>query len=240
MAPDGRDFIHGLATGALAMGTGKAVARAPASADPKARPKTDRRLFGRTGRKVSVPGLGLGSAFTKPYGKERETGQMGKIGRGAVKAARRAEEQELIKGFGVTGHSSPDILMECIKRFRPDAVLTIFPASRPDKGRYEDELLPLARKHKMGVIAMKAIRRDRQSDLKGTDLIRYAMSLKGVHTTIVGLDTIAHLDENAAMATGFKPLKSRQRAAITREAQLALGNYPAPWDMPGYTDGVVV
>jgi len=42
------------------------------------------------------------------------------------------------------------------------------------------------------------------------------------------------------MATGFKPLKSRQRAAITREVQLALGNYPAPWDMPGYSDGVIV
>ena len=60
------------------------------------------------------------------------------------------------------------------------------------------------------------------------------------YSTIVGLDTIAHLDENAAMAAGFKPLKSRQRAAITREVQLALGNYPAPWDMPGYSDGVIV
>jgi len=322
MAPDRRDFIRGLATGTLALGTGKAVAQAPAATKPAPSAEVDRRLLGQTGKEVSILGLGLGSAFTKPYGKDRETGQklllralahgvnywdtaraydpseqiigevvkgvrdqvflvsksgnrtydgfmrdletslrnlqtdhldlyhlhnfdpkkdksLRKIERGAVKAARKAKEQGLIRGFGVTGHSSPDILMECIRRFRPDAVLTIFPASRPDKGRYEDELLPLARRHKMGVIAMKAIRRDRQSDLKGSDLIRYAMSLKGVCTTIVGLDTIAHLDENAAMATGFRPLKSRQRAAITREVQLALGNYPAPWDMPGYTDGVV-
>jgi predicted aldo/keto reductase-like oxidoreductase len=86
---------------------------------------------------------------------------------------------------------------------------------------------------------MKMIRRDRQSDLKGTDLIRYAMSLQGVHVANVGLDTIQHLDENAAMATKFVPLKSRQRAAISSQVQLALGDYPAPWDMPGYRDGMI-
>jgi aryl-alcohol dehydrogenase-like predicted oxidoreductase len=322
MAPDRRDFLRGVATGALALGTGKAIAQeAPAEEVPKG--KVDQREFGTSGRKVSIFGLGLGSAFTQPYAKDHETGQklllralehginywdtaraygpseqiigpvvkdvrdriflvsktgdrtydgfmreletslrnlqtdhldlyhlhnfdpkrdkdLGKIENGAVKAARKAKEEGIIGHFGVTGHTDPGILMECIKRFGPDAILTIFPAGRPSNGRYEDELLPLALEKKVVVIAMKALRRARESDLKPTDLIRYTMSTKGITTAIVGLDTAAHVDENALLATDFKPLKNRQRAAISRQVQLALGNYPAPWDMPGYRDGAIV
>lgn len=324
MPTDRRNFLRGIATGALAIGAGQAMGQGTTPAAPAGMflPKADRRVLGRTGADVSILGLGLGSAFTTPYAKDREAGQklllralgygvnywdtarvygpseeiigpvlkdvrervfmvsksgsrtydgfmrdletslrnlqtdhldlyhlhnfdpkvdqdLGEVEEGAIRAARKAKEQGMIRSFGVTGHTSPDILMDCIKRFDPDAILTIFPASRPDNGRYEDELLPLAREHKMGVIAMKTIRRDRQSDLKGTDLIRYAMSLPDVHVTIVGLDTIQHLDENAAMATKFVPLKGRQRAALSRQVQLAVGDYPAPWDMPGYRDGML-
>src|SRR5271165_2029110 len=77
---------------------------------------------------------------------------------GAVRAARDAKDQKIIRAFGITGHASAALLIECIKRFDPDTVLTIFLAMRPDKGRYEDELLPLARSRNVVVIGMKAIR----------------------------------------------------------------------------------
>lgn len=321
MSTDRRDFLRGIATGALALGTVPALAQnAPENAPAQ---KVQRRAFGKLGDEVSILGLGLGSAFTTPYGKDREAGQklllrafelgvnfwdtarpygpsevmiapalkgirkqvflvsksgsrdydgflrdletslrnlqtdyldlylvhnlepkkdtdLDQIENGAVRAARKAKEQGLIRGFGMSGHTEPDILMAAIRRWEPDAVLTIFPASRPNNGRYEDELLPLARERNMGVMAMKALRRDRQSDLKGTDLVRYPMSLPGIHTTLVGLDTLEHLEMNAAMASQFTPLGNRQRAAISREVQQTLGSYPAPWNTPGYRDGVPV
>ena len=91
----------------------------------------------------------------------------------------------------------------------------------------------------MGVIAMKAVRRARETDWPAPQLIRYAMSLPGVATTIVGLDSIAHLDENAAMAGSFEPLTSDQMAEMSRivKGDLA-GLGTAPWDRPGYQDGV--
>jgi len=58
----------------------------------------------------------------------------------------------LYLGFGITGHASAGLMVECIKRFDPDTVLTFFLATRPDNGRYENELLPLARSRKIGVI----------------------------------------------------------------------------------------
>ena len=161
---------------------------------------------------------------------------LGKIEQGAVKAARELKEQGVIGGFGVTGHSGAEILINAINMWHPDAVLTIFPADRPDNGRYEDELLPLAREKNMAVIAMKTVRQARESDLKGSDLVRYAMSLDGVCTAIVGLDTLAHLQENAQMATGFKPMDASARSATSEQVRLALSDQAAPWDRPGYDD----
>ena len=156
---------------------------------------------------------------------------------GAVKAQLKLREQKAIRFIGVTGHSGAAILIDAIKRWDPDCVLTTFPCNRPDNGRYEDELLPLARERKMGVIAMKTVRHAKETDLKGTDLIRYAMSLEGVATAIVGLDTKAHLTENAAMASAFKPMDRAQRTAMTLHAERALAGLIAPWDRIGYRDG---
>ncbi len=158
------------------------------------------------------------------------------VERGAVKAVRELKEQGVVGHFGITGHSGAQVLMDAIKAFDPDAILTTFPADRPDEGRYEDELLPLARERRMGVIAMKTIRHARESDLRGSDLVRYALSLKGVCTAIVGLDTLAHLQENAKMASGFKPMDAQARATMTNQVQMALVGQTAPWDRPGYDD----
>lgn len=160
------------------------------------------------------------------------------IEQGAVKAARKAREQGMIKHFGITGHSGAAILVKAIKAWNPDAILTIYPATRPDHGRYEDDILPLAAETNMGVIAMKCVRHARDADLKGSDLIRYSLSLEGVHTAIVGLDTLAHLNENVAMASTFQPLDATARKRMSDHVQLALAGHPAPWDRPGYEDAV--
>lgn len=159
------------------------------------------------------------------------------IENGAVRAAREAKEQGIIGNFGITGHSGVAILMEGIRRWEPDAILTIFPADRPDNGDYEDKLLPLARAQGMGVIAMKTIRHARNSDLPGPQLIRYAMSLDGISATIVGLDSLAHLKENVAMASAFTPMPADMRVELSQFVQKELASAgPAPWKRPGYND----
>jgi uncharacterized protein len=167
----------------------------------------------------------------------RELANLGAIESGAVRAAREAKDQKVIRGFGVTGHSGAAILIECVKRFDPDVILAIFPATRPDNGRYEDELLPLARGRRIGMIAMKTIRYGRQANLPAKELLRYALSLNGVHAAIVGLDSQAHLNENASIASSFKPMKEADRAELHGRAGRALAGILAPWDHPGYVDG---
>ena len=169
--------------------------------------------------------------------RSHELSNLSGIESGAVRAAREAKNQKMIRAFGVTGHSGAQVLLECIKRFDPDAVLTIFPSTRPDKGRYEDELLPMARARGIGVIAMKTIRYGRQARLPAKELLRYALSLDGVHTAIVGLDSPDRLDENAAVATSFKPMKAAGRFELYRYASSGLAGVAAPWERQGYIDG---
>lgn len=161
-----------------------------------------------------------------------------RIENGALKAVRRLQNEKVIGHFGISGHSGAGILMEAIRRFDPDAVLTVFACTREDDGRYEDELLPLARERDMGVIAMKMVRHARNADLEGRDLIRYALGLPGIHCGVVGLDIEAHLRENLKMATGFKPLSDLESASLCRRAQEALAHVPRPWERPGYRDGL--
>jgi aryl-alcohol dehydrogenase-like predicted oxidoreductase len=313
-----RGFIATAAIGGVA---GLSTAGA-AEAKPKEKP-VDRRVFGRTGKKVSIYGLGLGSAFSNPlagnpdgaaqmleraldfginywdtarsYGMSEELigptlekhrdkvfmvsksrtrtydefmrelemslktlrtdhldayylhnwepkkGDTSPRAReGAFKAALKAKEQGMIKAFGITGHSGADILIDCVKAFDPDAVLTIFPANRPDGGKYEDELLPLCVAKNIGVVAMKTVRHVRNSDEKPTELMRYGMSLPGVSVTIIGTGEVAHVEANAALATNFQSFdkKMRQRFSDKVAVNLPTG-LPQPWDLPGYEDGML-
>ena len=160
------------------------------------------------------------------------------MAKGCHKALLEARDQGLIRHIGVTGHSGPDVLMKAIKRLDPDVVLSTFPCTRPDEGRYETELLPLARERNMGVVAMKCVRRAREAALKGADLVRYSLSLDGVTTAIVGLDQQAHLEQNSAMASTFVPMTEDEQHAMHHQVTDALCGLPAIWDMPGYEDSV--
>lgn len=169
--------------------------------------------------------------------RRHEWANLGAIEAGAVRAAREAKDQKLIGAVGITGHAGAEMLIECIKRFDPDTVLTTFPCTRPDQGRYEDMLLPVARARRMGVIAMKTIRYAREARLPARDLLRYALSLDGVTTALVGLDSPGHLNENARVASGFQPLREGHRAELSENACRALAGMPAPWERAGYVDG---
>lgn len=63
------------------------------------------------------------------------------------------------------------------------------------------------------------------------------ISLDGVSTAIVGLDSSGHLNENATVAIKFKPMQERGRAELSRAAGGALATIPAPWERTGYIDG---
>ena len=223
-----RNFIRRSLFGA-AIGGLLSRAGAASNSDETESRLVDRRRLGRIDAHVSILGLGLGGEFMRGYV-------------GNVEAGHALLESALAQGINYwdTARDYAGILIECMKLFDPDAVLTIFPCTRPDKGRYEDELLPLARSRKIGLIAMKTIRYARQANFPPKEFLRYALSLDGVHTAIVGLDSLAHLNENASVASNFRPMKQSRRDELYQSASRALAGIVAPWDSPGYLDGSVI
>jgi hypothetical protein len=87
---------------------------------------------------------------------------------------------------------------------------------------------------------MKAIRYGRQAKLPATELLRYTLSLDGVHTVVVGLDRLSHLDEDAGVVTGFRSMKAVDRFQLHKNAEGALAEVVPPWEQPGYVDGTLV
>jgi len=53
----------------------------------------------------------------------------------------------------------------------------------------------------------------------------------------VGLDSLNHLNEDAAVATGFRAMKTAERFEFHRNVRTALAGLVPAWEERGYVDG---
>jgi len=138
---------------------------------------------------------------------------------GAIEAFEKARAEKLVRFLGLTGHTDPDVLAAAIRRFPFDALLLAVNAADPHHLPFQKTLLPLAVEKRMGIIGMKIPARGRLlGALTMPEAMRYVLSLP-VSTVIVGVDSIAQLEENVETARGFTPLGPQQLAALERKAE---------------------
>ncbi len=157
---------------------------------------------------------------------------------GAMEALLAMHEQKVVRHLGFTGHYRPDALMECARRHEFDTVLMALNAADPHQFSFRDQLLPMAVEKQMGIIGMKVPARGRilstwtppsieqqkhmwegmvLAPTAGTITMREAMYYTLSHpvsTVIIGVDSIAQLEENVALARGFTPLNGRQMETL--------------------------
>jgi uncharacterized protein len=136
---------------------------------------------------------------------------------GAMEALEQARAEGMVRFLGITGHADPAVLMDGITRFDFDTILlALNPADRYHLP-FMNELLPLANRKGMGVVAMKVPARGRIFREGGITSIRQPLSWvlsQPVSTCIIGCDTVAQLEENVAAAAEFQPLNSAEMSAI--------------------------
>jgi len=158
---------------------------------------------------------------------------------GALEAFQLAREQKMVRFLGLSGHTDPEVLAEAIRRFPFDCVLMAFNAADPHHLPFKKDLLPLAVEKEMGIIGMKIPARGRllstwtppppeqqRGPVKVTrpgtltirEAIRYVLS-HPVSTVILGVDSIAQLEENVAIARAFTPLSAAQMTALEAKAE---------------------
>ncbi len=158
---------------------------------------------------------------------------------GAIEAMHEAREQKMVRFLGVTGHTDPEVLMECLRRSPFDQILMAVNAADPHHLSFQEKLLPMALEKQMGIIGMKIPARGRilstwtpppdahggwEGSAKGPgtlvmkEAMYYVLSLP-VSTVIIGCDTIAQLEENVKLAREFTPLSGEQLAALAAKTQ---------------------
>jgi uncharacterized protein len=160
---------------------------------------------------------------------------------GVVKALVKARDEKIVRFIGFTGHESPAMLKALAERFPFDNVLVALNAADKHHDPFIENFLPVAVEKKMGIVGMKIPARDRIFSHGGIitmkEAMEYVLSLP-VSTIIVGIDTIAELEENVKIAKNFKPLTADQMLAIEEKTKpyytdlqffKNIGTWPAEW-----------
>lgn len=163
---------------------------------------------------------------------------------GVVEALDEAKKQGKVRFVGFTGHKSPAIHLKMLAHQYPfDTVqmpLNCFDATYRS---FEHRILPELRQRGIAGLGMKSLGGDGRPLIQGQvtveEALRYAMSLP-VATTISGIDSVAVLHQNLALARGFQPLSAQQMAALrTRCAPAAADGHLEMYKSTVKYDGAV-
>lgn len=151
---------------------------------------------------------------------------------GVLKALYKLRDEKVTRFIGVTGHESAESMRRAIELFDFDTVLTTFnPTTR--RLLYQRLVLPLARKKKMGILAMKVMGGGLGSlaignPIKNDDvwyhdaaprqaeaamLIRYVLGLP-ISAAVVGMGSLEHLRNNVSAVRDAQSLNKKERKVL--------------------------
>lgn len=136
---------------------------------------------------------------------------------GAIHALRRLKDEGVVSNIGITGHRDPEVLLRGIREHRFDTILMSLNAGDSYYKPFQDELLEEAVSQDLGIIAMKVTavgRIFRDGGLTSMeDALSYVLSFP-VSTAIVGVSTLAELEQNVEIASAFDRLSGSRMEEI--------------------------
>jgi predicted aldo/keto reductase-like oxidoreductase len=137
---------------------------------------------------------------------------------GVIEALDQAKKEGKVRFVGFTGHKDPAIHLKMLSYNYPfDTVqlpLNVFDASFRS---FEQQVLPELSKRGIAAIGMKSLSGNGDAVKKGIftaqEALRYAMSLP-VATTVSGIESLAVLRQNLAIARGLQPMTTTEMQAL--------------------------
>jgi uncharacterized protein len=137
---------------------------------------------------------------------------------GAIEALEQAKRQGKTRYVGFTGHKDPAIHLNMLGHNFPfDAVQMPLNCFDGTYHSFERQVLPVVNRRGMAGLGMKSLGGGAQPIMHGIvtveEALRYAMSLP-VATTISGIDSLAVLHQNLAIARGFRPMTGQEMQAL--------------------------
>jgi uncharacterized protein len=145
---------------------------------------------------------------------------------GVIEALDEAKKAGKVRYVGFTGHKLPAIHLKMLSYNYPfESVQMPLNAFDASYRSFQNHVLPEVNKRGIAALGMKSLGGNGQPITQGVatvqEALRYAMSLP-VATTISGIDSLAVLHQNLAIARGFKPMTAEEmevlRTRLAREA----------------------
>lgn len=147
-----------------------------------------------------------------------------------------AKKRGLIQHIGCTGHLRPERLVPVLDTGEIDVLMCVMNFVDRHIYNFEDKVLPTARKHNCGIIAMKVYggvtgswdgyRKLRPGRLVSAehrqDAFDYALSIPGLTTCVVGMKTLEEVRLAIQAVRAFTPLEgTRREAVLAKGAKMA-------------------
>lgn len=146
---------------------------------------------------------------------------------GGLEAAVQARDEGLIRNISISGHTNPQVLIEALDRFPFDSTLIALSALDHFILSFAEEFLPVANARGVATIGMKVLGLGSLTHEVERSL-RYAFGLP-VSTVIVGMETMAQLEQNLAIAESFTPMTDEERLAFFGDIIPLVKTDKMPW-----------
>lgn len=143
---------------------------------------------------------------------------------GVLKLFYKLRDQKVARAIGITCHQDPTVLRTALERHDFDCTQMALNAARVGnpaqaaKGgaSFESVALPVARRKKMGVIAMKVFAQEYlNGKAEPEQLIRYSLTLPGVTACVIGMPKLEHIDENIKIARAYRPMPAEEMRELS-------------------------
>ena len=146
---------------------------------------------------------------------------------GALEAAIQARDEGLVRHISISGHTDPQILIEALNRFPFDSTLIAVSALDHFIFSFAEEFLPFANAKGVATIGMKVLGLGSLTHEVERSL-RYAFGLP-LSTVIVGMESMAQLEQNLSIAESFTPMTDEERLAFFKDIIPYVRPEKMPW-----------
>jgi aryl-alcohol dehydrogenase-like predicted oxidoreductase len=138
--------------------------------------------------------------------------------KGVYQMAMQAKAEGLARFVGVSGHGRPQRFVNALADFDFDVVMTAVNFVDVHTYDFENVVWPFAHRRGVGLVAMKVFGGIKDGGHTPAlmprayhdQAVRYALSLEGCATAVIGMSSMQELEENVRRARAFQPLTGEE------------------------------
>jgi predicted aldo/keto reductase-like oxidoreductase len=153
------------------------------------------------------------------------------VEKGGLKAALEARKAGKVRFIGFTGHKDPQIHLKMLGQPHPwDTTQMPINVMDAHYRSFQKQVVPVCLKNNVGIIGMKGLgggypdgRFVSQAGLTVEDCFRFCLSLP-IASQVVGINSMAHLKQDIAIARNFQPMNEHDRSALISKVKDMAGD----------------